>query len=98
MVHPRSLEIFESLDSSEVSRRGLQAASHQDPLWRQTLGTMDPTCGSVYGFNLGLSEEVTESILTDYLLQQGGAVNRSSRLVGLTPMQTAFWLRSRARE
>jgi hypothetical protein len=24
-------------------------------------------CGSVYGFNLGVSEEVTESILTDYL-------------------------------
>ena len=43
------------------------------------------TCGSIYGFNLGLSEEVTESILTDYLRQQGGEVNRSSRLIGLTP-------------
>jgi len=50
------------------------------------LGTMDlSTCGSIYGFNLGLSEEVTESILTDYLHQHGGEVNRSSRLVGLTP-------------
>ncbi|HXJ78240.1 MAG TPA: FAD-dependent monooxygenase, partial [Candidatus Methylomirabilis sp.] len=51
-----------------------------------TLGTMDlSTCGSIYGFNLGVSEEVTESILTDYLHQQGGEVNRSCRLVGLTP-------------
>ncbi len=31
----------------------------------------------VYGFNLGVSEEVTESILTEYLRQQGGQVNRS---------------------
>ncbi|MGB7948596.1 MAG: FAD-dependent monooxygenase [Candidatus Binatia bacterium] len=50
----------------------------------KVLGTMDlSTCGSSYGFNLGLSEEVTESILTDYLHQHGGQVNRSSRLVGL---------------
>jgi 2-polyprenyl-6-methoxyphenol hydroxylase-like FAD-dependent oxidoreductase len=52
----------------------------------KVLGTMDlSTCGSIYGFNLGLSEEVTESILTAYLHQQGGEVNRSSRLVELTP-------------
>ena len=50
------------------------------------LGTMDlATCGSSYGFNLGVSEEVTESILTDYLYKQGGEVNRSSRLIGLAP-------------
>ena len=42
------------------------------------------SCGSVYGFNVGLSEEVTENILTDYLHAQGGKVNRSSRLHGLT--------------
>ena len=40
-------------------------------------------CGSRYGFNLGISQEVTESILTKYLYQQGGEVIRSSRLVGL---------------
>ena len=51
----------------------------------ELLGTMDLAgCGSIYGFNVGLSEEVTESILTDYLHQQGGEVNRSSRLIGLT--------------
>ena len=50
------------------------------------LGTIDLTgCGSIYEFNLGISEETTESILTDYLHEQGGKVNRSSRLVGLTP-------------
>jgi 2-polyprenyl-6-methoxyphenol hydroxylase-like FAD-dependent oxidoreductase len=49
------------------------------------LGTIDlADCGSVYGFNVGLSEEVTESILTNYLQQHGGQVNRSSRLVGMT--------------
>ena len=52
----------------------------------QLLGTMDlSTCGGIYGFNLGVSEEVTESILADYLHQQGGEVIDSSRLVGLTP-------------
>ena len=51
----------------------------------ELLGTMDLSgCGSRYGFNVGLSEEVTESILTDYLHQYGGEVNRSSRLIGLT--------------
>jgi 2-polyprenyl-6-methoxyphenol hydroxylase-like FAD-dependent oxidoreductase len=87
VVHPRSLEIFESLG---LVGRFLDAGCKQRVIkihsGGRLLGTMDlSTCGSVYGFNLGLSEEVTESILTDYLLQQGGAGNRSSRLVGLTP-------------
>jgi len=43
------------------------------------------TCGSAYGFNLGVSEEVTERILTEYLETQGGKVNRSCRLTGLKP-------------
>jgi 2-polyprenyl-6-methoxyphenol hydroxylase-like FAD-dependent oxidoreductase len=87
VVHPRSLEVFESLGLIE---RFLAAGCRQRTIKihseGEVLGTMDlSTCGSTYGFNLGLSEEVTESILTDYLRQQGGAVNRSSRLVGLTP-------------
>jgi 2-polyprenyl-6-methoxyphenol hydroxylase-like FAD-dependent oxidoreductase len=50
------------------------------------LGALDLSeCGSSYGFNLGLSEEVTESILTDYLKALGGTVHRSARLVGVTP-------------
>jgi 2-polyprenyl-6-methoxyphenol hydroxylase-like FAD-dependent oxidoreductase len=87
VVHPRSLEVFESLGLID---RFLDAGCRQRTIMihsgGEMLGTMDlSNCGSIYGFNLGLSEEVTESILTDYLRQQGGDVNRSSRLVGLTP-------------
>ena len=86
VVHPRSLEVFESIGlikrflDDGTRQRGVEIHSGG-----QLLGTMDlSTCGSIYGFNLGVSEEVTESILTDYLNQQGGEVIRSSRLVGLT--------------
>jgi 2-polyprenyl-6-methoxyphenol hydroxylase-like FAD-dependent oxidoreductase len=86
VVHPRSLEVFESLG---LIGRFLDAGTKQRAVkihsGGKVLGTMDlSTCGSTYGFNLGVSEEVTESILTDYLHEQGGEVNRSSRLVGLT--------------
>ena len=38
----------------------------------EVLGTLDlSTCGSIYAFNVGLSEEVTESILTEHLSQPG---------------------------
>jgi 2-polyprenyl-6-methoxyphenol hydroxylase-like FAD-dependent oxidoreductase len=51
----------------------------------ELLGTIDLAgCGSIYPFNVGLSEETTESILTGSLHQRGGEVHRSSRLVGLT--------------
>jgi 2-polyprenyl-6-methoxyphenol hydroxylase-like FAD-dependent oxidoreductase len=87
VVHPRSLELFEPLG---LIGRFLEAGAKQRAVkihsGGEVLGTMDlATCGSSYGFNLGMSEEVTESILTDYLHEQGGEVNRSSRLVGLTP-------------
>ena len=86
VVHPRSLEVFESLG---LIKRFLDAGTKQRVVQihsgGQLLGTMDlSTCGSIYGFNLGVSEEVTESILADYLHQQGGEVIHSSRLVGLT--------------
>ena len=78
VVHPRSLEVFESLG---LIGRFLDAGTKQRAVkihsGGQVLGTMDlSTCGSIYGFNLGVSEEVTESILTDYLHEQGGEVNR----------------------
>jgi 2-polyprenyl-6-methoxyphenol hydroxylase-like FAD-dependent oxidoreductase len=86
VVHPRSLEIFESLG---VEKKFLDAGCRQRRIKIHSggslLGTMElSSCGSSYGFNVGLSEEVTESILTEYLEQMGGKVNRSSRLVGLT--------------
>jgi 2-polyprenyl-6-methoxyphenol hydroxylase-like FAD-dependent oxidoreductase len=39
--------------------------------------------GGRYGFDLGLSEEVTESVITAYLEDHGGAVTRATRLVGM---------------
>jgi 2-polyprenyl-6-methoxyphenol hydroxylase-like FAD-dependent oxidoreductase len=85
VVHPRSLEIFESigiLDSflqAGVKQRAARLYSGGD-----LLGEIDlSTCGSRHGFNLGLSEEVTESILTEYLRRQGGDVSRSRQLVTL---------------
>lgn len=87
VIHPRSLEVFESLG---LIGRFLEAGTKQRRIkiysGGQLLGTLDLSeCGSPYGFNLGLSEEVTESILTDYLHALGGAVQRSARLVGATP-------------
>ena len=99
VVHPRSLEIFESLGLVgkflDAGRKQRVVKIHSGG---KVLGTMDlSTCGSSYGFNLGVSEEVTESILTDYLHQQGGEVNHSSRLVGLTPRAWRRAGRDRAR-
>jgi 2-polyprenyl-6-methoxyphenol hydroxylase-like FAD-dependent oxidoreductase len=85
VVHPRALQIFESMG---LAGRFLQAGCRQRAVRIHSngrlLGTMDlSSCGSIYESNLGLSEEVTESILTDHLYQLGGEVHRSSKLVGL---------------
>jgi 2-polyprenyl-6-methoxyphenol hydroxylase-like FAD-dependent oxidoreductase len=87
VIHPRSLEVFESLGLID---RFLEAGTKQRRIKMysggQLLGALDLSeCGSPYGFNLGLSEEVTESILTDYLYALGGTVHRSARLVGANP-------------
>jgi 2-polyprenyl-6-methoxyphenol hydroxylase-like FAD-dependent oxidoreductase len=85
VVHPRSLELFESLGlldpllTAGVKQR--VARLHSQGV---VLGEIDlSNCGSRYGFNIGISEEVTESILTDYLHRQDGKVIRSSSLIGL---------------
>lgn len=87
VVHPHSLQIFESLGLVEkFLAAGCKQRTIKIHSRGKMLGTMDlSTCGSLYGFNLGVSEEVTESILTDYLHQQGGKVNPGSRLIGLKP-------------
>src|ERR1700748_895945 len=87
VVHPRSLPIFESMGLAE---KFLEAGCRQRIIKLHSggalLGTMDlASCGSIYKFNVGFSEEVTETFLTDYLHQQGGEVHRSSRLVSLKP-------------
>ena len=98
VVHPRSLEVFESLGLiGKFLDAGTKQCAVKIHSGGEVLGTMDlSTCGSRYGFNLGVSEEVTENILTDYLHRQGGHVNRSSRLVGLTSASTARRPRSSA--
>lgn len=85
VVHPRSLEILDTLDLSEpllsagVKQR--RACIHSDGA---VLGEIDlAQCGSRYPFNIGISEEVTEALLTRYLEQHGGAVTRATKLVGL---------------
>src|SRR5579862_7774936 len=85
VIHPRSLEVFESLGLID---RFLEAGTKQRAVKifssGQLLGALDLSeCESAYGFNLGLSEEATESILTDYLHELGGAVQRSARLVAV---------------
>jgi 2-polyprenyl-6-methoxyphenol hydroxylase-like FAD-dependent oxidoreductase len=87
VVHPRSLQIFEALGLVEkLLDVGCKQRVVKIFSTGKMLGEIDlSTSGSVYGFNLGVSEEVTESILTDYLHKHGGEVIRSSRLVGLTP-------------
>jgi 2-polyprenyl-6-methoxyphenol hydroxylase-like FAD-dependent oxidoreductase len=85
VVHPRSLELFDGLGlvrpllTAGVKQRVARVHSQGD-----VLGEIDlSTCGSRYGFNIGISEEVVESILTEYLHRQRGTVIRSSSLVEL---------------
>ncbi len=87
VVHPGSLEVFEAMGIADrflaagTPQRGARIYSDG-----QELGEYEITdSGSTYPFNLGMSEEVTESILTDHLRAAGGGITRSARLVGLTP-------------
>ncbi len=87
VVHERSLEIFEALGIADrllaegVRTRGARFHADGEVLAELSLGLS----GSRYGFQLGLSEEVTESVLAEYLEAHGGAVTRSTRLVELAP-------------
>src|ERR1700751_3408979 len=68
VVHPRSLELFESFGLlGPLLTAGVK--QHVARIYSQggVLGVIDlSTCGSRYGFNIGISEEVTESILTEF--------------------------------
>jgi 2-polyprenyl-6-methoxyphenol hydroxylase-like FAD-dependent oxidoreductase len=92
LVHPRSLELFDSLGlldpllTAGVKQRVARLHSRG-----VVLGEIDlSTCGSRYGFNIGISEEVVESILTEYLHRQNGEVIRSSSLIGLTDHESGL--------
>ncbi len=85
VVHPRSLELFEGLGLLDpLLTAGVKQRIARLHSQGVVLGEIDLSiCGSRYGFNIGISEEVTESILTNYLHRQDGKVVRSSSLIGL---------------
>ena len=85
VVHPLSLETFASLGLvGEFLAAGVRHRAVRIHSGGRVLGEMDlTTSGSAYGFNLGVSEEVTEAILTGHLHRMGGDVVRSCRLVSL---------------
>lgn len=85
VVHPRSLEIFEALGLLEpLLSQGVKQRVARLHSAGGKLGEIDlALCGGRYPFNIGISEEVTESILTAYLERLGGQVERASRLVEL---------------
>ncbi len=86
VVHPRSLELFEGLGILDpLLSAGVKQRIARIHAQGVVLGEIDLSdCGSRYGFNIGISEEVTESILTQYLHRHDGTVLRASSLVGLT--------------
>jgi 2-polyprenyl-6-methoxyphenol hydroxylase-like FAD-dependent oxidoreductase len=85
IVHPRTVELLASLGIAErlldlgVHQWGIRIFSAGEQLAELDLATS----GSRYGFNLNVSEEVTEAVLTDYLGEQGGSVCRGHELVAL---------------
>jgi 2-polyprenyl-6-methoxyphenol hydroxylase-like FAD-dependent oxidoreductase len=86
VFHPRSLEIFESLGLAQqildrgTPQRGARLHSGGEVLG----GFLVDGSGSRYEYSVGISEEVTERVLTGYLEAHSGEVHRSTRLVGLT--------------
>ncbi|MGC2402907.1 MAG: FAD-dependent monooxygenase [Acidobacteriaceae bacterium] len=87
VVHPRSLQIFEAIGMiDELLKVGCKQRVIKAYSDGSQLGEIDlSTSGSIYGYNIGVSEEVTERVLTDYLHRQGGVVTRACRLVALAP-------------
>ena len=85
VVHERSLQILEALGIVDgVLDAGVRTRASRIYSDGALLGEVDlGLTGGRYGFQVGLSEEVTESVLTAHLEAVGGAVTRSTALVGL---------------
>src|SRR3954471_20289871 len=85
VVHPRSLQIFESLGIvDEFTTAGVHILACRIHADGTVLGEMDYHENRTrYPFDIGLSEDRTEHILTGYLAGVGGHVDRSTRLVDL---------------
>jgi 2-polyprenyl-6-methoxyphenol hydroxylase-like FAD-dependent oxidoreductase len=85
VIHPRSLQIFEALGIvDQFTEAGVHIRACRISADGTVLGEMDYAENRTrFPFDLGMSEETTERILTAYLEGVGGRVTRSSRLVGL---------------
>ena len=85
VVHERSLQILEALGIADgVLEVGVRTRASRIYSDGALLGEVDlALTGGRYGFQVGVSEEVTESVLTAHLEAVGGAVTRSTALVGL---------------
>ena len=92
VIHPRSIEIFEALGMADgllaESARMTKAEFHSDgePLGELDLSLVD----SPYKFDLQLSEERTERLLTEYLARPSVAT------VTLPPRASRYSVRNRS--
>jgi 2-polyprenyl-6-methoxyphenol hydroxylase-like FAD-dependent oxidoreductase len=85
VIHPRSLQIFEALGIvDEFTAAGVHIQGCRVNADGTALGEKDYVLNRTrYPFDIGLSEETTERILTRYLEGFDGEVVRGTRLVGL---------------
>jgi 2-polyprenyl-6-methoxyphenol hydroxylase-like FAD-dependent oxidoreductase len=85
VVHPRSMEIFEALGVGDrFLRDGVRIRAACFRSGGRTLGRLDLSgIDTRYPFDVGISEEVTESVLLEDLERHGGGVLRATRLTGL---------------
>ena len=85
VVHPRSLEILDTLGIIDpLLATGVKQRRARIHAGGKELGVIDlELAGSRYPFNIGISEEVTETVLADHLERLGGKVTRATKLVGL---------------
>ena len=85
VMHARSIEVLEALGlADQVLSQGVKVRGARLRADGRTLGELNlGLAGGRYGFDLGLSEQITESVLTEYLEDHGGSVTRGTRLTGI---------------
>jgi 2-polyprenyl-6-methoxyphenol hydroxylase-like FAD-dependent oxidoreductase len=85
VIHPRSLQIFEAFGIvDEITAGGVHIQGCRVNADGAALGEKDYVLNRTrYPFDIGLSEETTERVLSRYLEGVGGEVVRGTRLVGL---------------
>ena len=85
VVHPRTLELMASVGiAGDLVEAGVEQRYIHLMSGGEELAAIDlADSGSPYGFNLNVSEEVTERVLTDHLAGHGGRVDHGHRLTAL---------------